>query len=160
MAFPLLFLKPLLGGFIGWIPKAFAFVIKYWKECLVAGLVATVFYQNFMTTEWLKWVGVRTIPGIERELVVKTEQLEACEDSREELKSEIESVNTQIDQWASVSQQLQSQHDELVAEIGEMRRRSEEAVQDILEGPTPETCEAAIDFLKDAAQGDLRWQRQ
>lgn len=145
---------------IGLLKGSFVFVVKYWKQCLFIGMAGLIFHQNFMEWEVLKWVGIRTLPGIQQELVVKDQQLELCEISREALKSEIESVNAQVDKWADVSKQLQNQHDELVAEIGEMRKKSEAAVQDILAGPTPETCEAAIEFLKEAAQGELRWQRQ
>lgn len=150
---------PLLLGFLNPM-KIIPFVIQNWKPILIGGMAATIFYQNFMDTEWLKWVGVRTIPGIERELLVKVEQLEACEESRELLKSEIESVNSQVDKWASVSKKLQSSHDELVKELSEMRQKSQQAVQDILDGETPENCEAAMEYLKDAAQGDLKWQSE
>ena len=145
---------------MGLIGNVAGFVIKYWKQCLFIGMAATIFHQNFMDKELLKWFGVRTIPGIERELVVKEQQLAECEISREALKREIEAVNAQVEKWADVSKQLQNQHDDLVQEIGKMREKSQQAVQDILDGPTPESCEAAIEFLKEAAQGDLRWLEQ
>lgn len=136
------------------------FVIKHWKECLFAGMALTIFYQNFMDTEVLKWVGVRTIPGIERQLAVTEAQLTECENSREALKKAIETVNAQVDQWANVSSQLQQSHNALVAELNKMKKDSQKIVDDILKGPTPETCEAAIEFLKEAAQGDLKWRRR
>lgn len=147
---------------MGFLTNAAGFVVKYWRQIAVIGMVVAIFHQNFMEWEALKWVGVRTIPGIEQEykeeINVLTEQLATCEASRTELKQQIESVNSQIDQWANVSGQLQQQHDALVQELTDMKKQSQQAVQDILAGPTPETCEAAIQFLKEAAQGDLKWQ--
>lgn len=150
------------ANILSFIGKTFQFVIVHWKEVAVACMLFTIFHQNFMQLELLKWFGVRTIPGItqeyEEKLGVKSEQLAECELGRAELKGEIDALNTQVDKWASVSSQLQTQHDELVAELSEMRKKSEQAVQDILAGPTPESCEAAIKYLKDSA-GELKWKK-
>ena len=93
----------------------------HWKEIAVVLMVITIFHQNFMTTEWLKWVGVRTLPGMQQEHTTEIsaikEQLTECEGSRESLKTAIDSVNQQVDRWANVSKQLQLQHDTLVIEL-------------------------------------------
>ena len=141
---------------IGLVTSTVKFLIEHWKECLFAGMAFTIFHQNFMEWEMLKWVGVRTIPGIEQELVVKQEQLDECELSRANLKGQIDSTNAQVEKWADVSSQLQRQHDKLVEEITDMREKSRKAVEDILSEPTPKTCEAAIQYLRDAKE-DLRW---
>lgn len=142
--------------------SSIAFVVKYWKQLLIGALVFLVFHQNFMQFEFLKIVGVRTIPGIEQQYKDDIDRLKIdlsdCRQSNERLKGAIESVNTQVDKWANVSSQLQKQHDELVEEITKMRKDTEQTVQNIFDEPTPETCEAAFDYLKDAAKSEeLRW---
>lgn len=161
---PLILLKALFApaNIVKFLGSALEFVVKYWKQILVIGMIVTILHQNFMQFEMLKWAGVRTIPGItqeyEQKLQVATEQLEECEAGRIELKSSIDTLNTQIDKWANVSSQLQTQHDELVLELTKMRKKSEQIVQDILSGPTPESCEAAMKYLRDSA-GDLKWKK-
>lgn len=151
-------------GILSSLKNAPGFLLTYWKQLSIIGLVCMVFYQNFMETEWLKWVGIRTISGIEQEYVAKLDvvedQLLTCESSRETLKEQIALTNEQVQKWADVSEQLQNSQDKLSAELEKMRKESEQAVQDILEGPTPEGCDAAVDFLREAAQGELRWSSQ
>lgn len=146
---------------MGMLSGAAGFVLKYWKQIIVLGMAATIFHQNFMEWEALKWVGVRTIPGITQEyqyqIGVLEEQLQECELSRAELKGQIESVNEQIDQWANVSQQQQQQFDDLTKQLEDMRKQSSQEVEAILAGPTPESCAGAIQLLRDSAQGDLKW---
>lgn len=145
------------------ILKGFSFVVQHWKEVVAISAISLIFYQNFVSFEFLKWVGIRSIPGIEQEyekkLDIKEQQLTECEASREVLKQQIDNTNAQIDQWASLSEQLQSQHTDLIEELEGMKKQSEQQVLDILEGPTPESCEAAIQFLRDAVKGDLKWSR-
>ena len=58
----------------------------------------------------------------------------------------------QADKWAEVTGQLQVNPNPLFEEIKKMRENSEQAVADILAGPTPETCEAAIEYLRQSAR--------
>lgn len=140
--------------------KAFKFIVTYWKQIIVVGMMLTIFYQNFMHVEFLKWVGVRTIPGITQEyqttLKTKEDQLKTCEEGRAKLTGAINTLNSQVDKWATLSTQLQAQQDKLVVELAKMRKKAEHDVQEILNGPTPKTCDDAIKYLKDAA-GELKW---
>jgi len=72
------------------------------------------------------------------------------------LKDAINTTNEQVQQWANKSKELQKSHDELAKELAKMRRSSEERVQDILDGPTPQGCEAAMQYLRNAKE-DLGW---
>lgn len=141
------------------IRSAGQFFIKHWKATLIVVVALFIFHQNFMETELLKWAGIRTVPGLEHDIAKLQQKLDACEISREVLKNKITDVNNQVDQWANLSHQLQNQHTQLVTKLQDMQKKSDAAVQNILNGPTPETCEAAIEFLKEAASGDLKWKK-
>lgn len=145
-----------LTNIVGSVKKTIAFVVENWKECAIAALIGTVVYQNFFETEWLKWFGLRTIPGLEQEIDIKKEQLQTCELSRERLKGAINSTNEQIDRWADLSQDLQQSHDKFVDQLDQMTEQRKKAAQEILNEPTPKTCEAAIQYLKDGT-GELQW---
>ena len=156
---PVLFLKfiPSIGSFF----KNFAqFVIKYWKQLAVISMFLIIVYQNFMTFEALKWIGLRTIPGIEQQhsqqVFVLTQQLDACERGRQLLKSEIQDTNNRIQAWSEKTQQLQQQRDQLTDKLAKLQKQSDQTVQQILTQPTPQTCEQAIEYLKDGAQ-QLLW---
>lgn len=142
---------------LGLALKFKSFIIKYWKECLIGAVAFLIYHQNFMETEFLKWVGIRTVPGLEQDISELRQNLTTCELNTVTLKEQIEGTNTQIDQWAHLSHQLQQQHNDLVKEINDMKKKSEQAAKDVLLGPTPETCDAAIEYLKNAAWGDLKW---
>lgn len=154
MVFSWAALKLLLSpaSILGGIKNTVFFVIEHWKEVTVACMLGLILHQNFMQFEMLKWAGIRTVPGVEQELSVKNEQLATCKENVATLKGEIKGLNTQVDKWADVSSQLQDQHNQLVAELADMREKSEKAVEDILNDPTPETCKDAIQYLKDAAR--------
>jgi hypothetical protein len=141
--------------------SATKFIGEHWKELILGSMIVLIIYQNFMTVEVAKWVGIRTIPGItaeyEKKLDNKERKLKECRSLTDRLVDEINFTNAQIDKWADVSIQLQQQHDQLMDELGEMRRQTEQTVLDILEGPVPETCELAIESLRDATKGELKW---
>lgn len=136
--------------------NSFGFIVEHWKPITIISMVAVILYQNNFQTEYLKFVGLRTIPGIEEEIQVKEEQLAECEGSRVELKSQIESVNTQIQEWSDISSSLQEQNTKLEAELRNQAEESQKKVQDILDGYTPGTCEESIQYLKDAVE-ELKW---
>lgn len=146
-----------LTNIVGSVKKTVAFVIENWRECAIAALIGTVVYQNMFETEWLSWFGLRTIPGLEQEVSIKNEQLQSCELSRERLKGAIQSTNEQIDKWANLSQDLQQSHSKLAEELDQMEQQRQKATEQILNEPTPKTCEAAIKYLKDGSE-DLQWQ--
>ena len=145
---------------IGLLSNLVGFCVKYWKQILFIGMAGTIFYQNMMAFEALKWVGLRTIPGVEQEyqerIDVLQQQLHECEMSRQELKGAIEATNAQIDKWSQVSEDLQRQHNNLKGQLREMREKSDKRVQNILKEPVPKGCEAAIQYLRDARE-DLKW---
>ena len=141
---------PALGTFFGTI-------VKNWKIVLFGCLIAFIFYQNYMTFEVLRPFGIRTIPGITQEIDKTKNELNVCEVSRTSLKEAIDSTNDQINHWVRLSTSLQKQHDKLSEELVRLKKKSEEDVNAILNEPHPKTCEAAIQYLRDAVTtGDLK----
>ena len=155
-------LLSLLGAwwakFLGFIPQVVDVVMKHWQKFLVLGMAFIIYNQNFMEFQALKWFGIQTIPAIEKKLVKAEEAFDNCVDEKNVLEAKIVSVNDQIDQWADVSSVLQQNHNDLLDEIIKMRKKSEKAVADILAGPTPETCDAAIEYLRESVttSGEVR----
>jgi hypothetical protein len=139
-------------------PAMVEFVLKYWKQCIVLGMAFVIYNQNFMEWQVLKWFGVQTVPALEKQLKLVTEEIDQCQVDKRLLKSQIELVNAQVDKWAEVSGQVQTQHNQLVLELAKLKQETEQTVQQILSEPTPQSCEEAIQYLKDASiRGELKW---
>lgn len=149
-----------IPGFGAFFKNIAGFVLKYWKQLAVVAMFSIIVYQNFMTFEALKWIGLRTIPGVEQQfneqVVVLTQQLDACERGRVLLKKEIEDTNNRIQLWSDKSQLLENQRDKLSEQLAQLKQQSDQTVQQILTQPTPQTCEQAIDYLKQGAE-QLLW---
>ena len=128
-------------------------VLKQWQMIIILALLALAYYQNHMEIEWLGWAGFRTFPGIELELKQTKEQLEECENSRTELKGSIEESNRQVDKWFNVSEQLKREQAKLNESFIRFKAESAKQVQEILDAPSPATCDGAIQYLRDSAQG-------
>lgn len=130
------------------------FAVKHWKLTIILVLLAIIYNQNFMTFQAFRIFGIETIPHIKQDLELAKQDLATCEQRKQTLETTIITLNAQIDKWASVSGNLQQQHDQLATDILNERIKSEQRVDDILKGPTPESCDAAFDYLRDAATGD------
>jgi len=144
-------------------------LLSNWKLAIFGLLIAVIGYQNFVSFEILKPVGLRTVPGVLQDLEKETEranaqirimaeQLTECDLSRERLKDKIAERNAEIDKWVAISTDLQENQTELSTALIELKKKSTTAVEIILEGPIPQTCEGAIKFLRDAVtNGELQW---
>lgn len=140
------------GKIFGLLGKLAGFCLEHWKPLSIILLIL----GNVIQWEWY-WP--RKVAHWQEQHAIVAQQLAECEGSRAELKDEIASVNNQVDQWAAVSQGLQQSHDTLTAELAKLKADSAVTIQDILSAPTPESCEAAIQFLRDAIGEELKWQR-
>lgn len=132
-------------------PQMIDVVMKHWQKFLVLLLVAIIYNQNFMTLQVFKVFGIETIPHLKQEWQLTKEDLDQCKQNKLVLESKIATLNDQIDRWAKVSSALQQKQNNLVAEIARLKAQSNQQVTDVLEGPVPESCEAAIDYLKQSA---------
>ena len=140
-------------------------LLKNWKMALFGILIAVIAYQNTVSFEFLRIVGLRTVPGVlqdvekaERKASVLAEQLTECELGRETLKDEIADTNAQIQKWIDLSQMLQQNQTQLNQALIDLKTKSTAELEIILSGPIPQTCEGAIKLLRDAiTTGELAW---
>lgn len=144
-------------------------LLKYWKVVLFAALIGLIAYQNTVSFEFLRIVGIRSVPGVlqdleevkeeaDRKVAIAEEQLAACEAGRETLKAEIERTNNEIARWVALSEQLQADQSTLQSALIDLKQKSTAELEIILQGPIPQTCEGAVKLLRDAVtKGDLVW---
>lgn len=141
-----LLLKAALGGLSG----VFEICLKHWKPISIALLIAgnVVQWEYYWPNKVAKW---EDMYNAEHAALVE------CEASRTELKHSIDLTNKQVDKWADVAKERQQKVDELALELKEMKTTSKKKIEDILAEKTPETCEAAIEYLRQAIEEDLKW---
>lgn len=106
-----------------------------------------------MTFQAFRIFGIETIPHIKQEMQLLEEDLQTCQQRKQTLETTIVTLNAQIDKWATVSTDLQDQHSQLATTIEQDRIESDQRVNEVLIGPTPESCDAAFEYLRDAATG-------
>lgn len=139
-------LKILFGGidFKKWIGLA----LKYWKELLVVGMLATIIYQNTFEKRWVFFL--TTIPYLELKLEEYEEAIDKMETANHLLSATIDKRNSQIEEWKAKSIELEKKNAALSGQLQLLRELTNKEVDDILAGPTPQSCEAAMDYLRDA----------
>ena len=141
MAFIGLGIKMLLGG-IPW--KS---ILAHWKEILVVGMLATIIYQNTFETRYVLWVN--TIPFLELKVVELEKAVDIVEAANHKLSATIDKRNDQIAEWKKTSEVLEKKHAAQAIQLKLLREMTNNDVAQILDGPTPQTCEASIDYLRD-----------
>ncbi len=130
------------------------FVIAHWKGisiCLMIGMLA---YQNFSTTRYVLWI--ETIPHLEQQVSKDESQikqlksdLDIAAKANANLTTTIQNQNATVQQWKDISDKLQKQNVALATRITQMQQDEGQQVTNILNGPTPTTCEASIQYLRD-----------
>ena len=146
---PLLLLKGLFD-----LPKIMGFVKENWKAMAIAGMIGMLVYQNTFEKRYVFFID--TIPYWEKEANLNKEALDKAVKANELLSSTIEARNTEINKWKDVSDKLAADNAKLKGVIGAMRTKTDKDVNDILAGPTPGSCEAAMEYLRQGI-GDLKW---
>lgn len=155
------FLLNLIPGAGPALSAAKVFLSANWKFVAVGVLVGLLAYQNFSATRFLFWLP--TIPHLEQvvsekdaEIKILKENLKVTIEANKNLTATIQAQNNVVDQWKAVSDKLELQHNAVTAQLNNMRRENTKAVEQILSGKTPETCEASIDYLREMRL-QLRW---
>lgn len=146
------FLLPLLGLNPA---KIIGFIVKFWKEILLALMVFTLLYQNFSETRFV--FGAETIPSLEMRLEAATKAVNVCKAGNVKLEQAIDDRNTEVQKWKEITNTLQDNIDNLSTELDDMRTTTKKDVAVIFNDPTPKTCEAAIDYLREGRK-DLKWE--
>ena len=152
----------LIAGPAGGIVTA---LLKNWKLGIFGILLAILGYQNFISFEFLRPFGLRTVPGViqdvekaEQKAEVLTEQLAECELGRDKLKDEILATNEQVQKWVDISTKLQNNQTTLSQALIDLKRKSTAELEIILQGPIPQTCKGAVDLLREAVtKGEIVW---
>jgi len=136
------------------VKKMMGFVVKYWRECLIVLLGATFWYQNYADVRFI--FGMQTIPALEAELADSQENLRFCGKSNARLSDSIDKNNARIEEYEQLTKDLEASIIVLGNELTKEREQTDRDVEVILKDPTPQTCEKAIDYLRDGTK-DLKW---
>ena len=147
---------PLLAA-LPWLAKLSAIkplFKKYWKEMIVIGMAGMLVYQNFSETRFLLWI--ETIPSLEKRLETREAAFLACKDGNDKLSEAIDKRNTQIEEWRKLTEKHERDIAILQADLAAARANTNKEVDDILNDPTPQSCEEAIKYLRDGTE-DVKW---
>ena len=151
-------LKKVLEG----LNAAFKFVVLHWKEVVVACMVCLILYQNFSAKQFL--FGLDTIPSLQAEIKDKQKELDqakkdlqTCTEGNKKLEDAIVRQNEQIGMLGDLAKKFDEQFGILGKKIDKMRKDTDQTVKDILNAPPPQTCEAAMQYLHEAAKGGFVW---
>ena len=129
------------------------FLDKFWREMLIVSLMGSIFYLTQVETRYL--FGMDTIPYLQNQNDELLAGLATCANGNELLTSTIKTRNDEIGEWKEVSDKLEQKNKRLYHEIGKLRGKTNAKVTGILSGSTPESCDAAFQYLRDSAVGDL-----
>jgi len=145
-------LAPLLMLFD--VKKIAAFLIKNWREVLVAGMAFTIWYQNFNETRFL--FGAETIPSLEMRLDGATNAVKICKAGNDTLSAAIDERNAEVEKWKKITKDLEGDIGILQKDLDDARTKTNTEVEVILKDEAPKTCKAAINYLRDGRK-DLQW---
>lgn len=126
------------------------FLLKNWK---IGIMVLLGLYIG-----WLKLVNTHLENKVLEEQAKYSELQIAhdlCEQGRKELKQAIQSINERVEAWEDISIELSAENEKLKTSLVEQQQATEQTVIEILNRPTPKSCEEAINFLKQ--KEDLKW---
>lgn len=139
----------------------FQFVVKNWKPLAIAGLIGIILYQNLSATRFFFWAD--TLPALRAEnaeLKRRIEETERdmlnCAAANDKLTEAIKRQNENISQLGEISDKIDKQFAKIFGEISVIRNNTNKKVDDILDDPTPKTCEEALQYLRDGIK-DLKW---
>jgi len=128
--------------------------LKYWKEILIALLIALALYQNTSSIRYLFFLN--TIPSCLQQLDKAKTDLKDAQDTIAEYKNTIDQRNKEVMQWKTVSNELEAQNQQLQIKITSMQKKTEAQVRDILNDPTPKDAQSSMNYLRDGIK-DLSW---
>ncbi len=150
-----LWLLKLFGWLTGAnLKKSATFIVENFREILIVSLLCICGYQNLADTRFI--FGSQTIPALEADLKESQDNLKVCGDGNAKLSTAIDESNERIREYAELSEKLKSSIVVLNTKLAKKRADTNKEVKVILKDPTPETCKAAMDYLRDA-QKEIKW---
>lgn len=143
------------------LTKAMAFVVEHWRGILIGCLVGLMLYQNFSAKQFL--FGMDTIPSLqvqteklEADLILSKDHLATCVKGNETLSEAIDAQNQALKDLGGLASKMDDEFKKLNESVNKIRKDTNKAVKDILNAPTPQTCEEAMQMLRDGV-GDIKW---
>lgn len=133
----------------------FKFIGRNWKFIVIGAMVFCLWYQNFSGVKFV--FGIETIPALKQEVSELENALNTCVDGNKLLSDTIDTRNEEIAKWGQVSEEFKQKIEDLKDDLVEERARTKIKVVTVLSEPAPETCEAAIEYLRDSTE-DLKWE--
>jgi hypothetical protein len=120
---------------------------KHWREAVMAALLTIVIYQNTFEHRVFFWVD--TIPYLRTLVDDYEDALEDVAMLNKNLAGAIDKTNAEIEQARIITRKLEEQKNMLEGQLLNHREETRIQVQAILNAPTPQSCQAAIGFLRD-----------
>lgn len=147
---------PILSIIMGFLnfKKLIPFLIANWKPIIFLCMAGMLAYQNFSGTRFL--FGADTIPSLNERLEAATKAINTCKSGNDVLSSAIDDRNAEVDKWKKITTNLENDIGILQKDLDSARTKLNAEVDVILKEKTPETCEAAIDYLR-VGRKDLKW---
>lgn len=137
-------IPPFLLGFLN-PAKILEFFLKYWKQLLVIAVCVFIYFQH------------SKISSLQEEVASLNSALEVCASGNAALSADIDARNAEITKWKEISEDLEAKNFELQKRVGALRKETENKVGNVLSEPTPESCEAAIQYLRDGVEEVTPW---
>lgn len=145
------------------IRKWVGWLVANWKQVLAAAIIGLFLYQALSPVQFL--FGLETVPAqkakvekLKAELALKEQELATAMAANEGLANAIKEQNDKLTGWSDLSKKLDQSTEALVTEIRQSRRETNNKVDKILKGKTPQTCQEALQYLRDSiVSGELRW---
>ena len=136
------------------LKKLIPMIFTNWKPILISLMGFTIWYQNFNETRFL--FGAETMPSLEKQLVAATKAVDVCKEGNVTLSKAIDERNEEVRKWKKISQALEGEIAGLQKDLDIARTKTNTQVETILNGTTPKTCKAAMNYLRDSRK-DLQW---
>lgn len=149
-------------SFGGNISKWLGTFLANWKNYVFATITGLMLYTMF--SPWQFLFGLDTVPSlradihkIEARYNEARDSLAECKLANVKLSSVIDAQNDSIVRMGDISKKIDESSKKVMEKIDKLREQTKSDVEDILNEPAPETCQKAIDYLRDKAEGELSW---
>lgn len=120
---------------------------KNWQSSIIVLLAAVIVYQNTFEHRLFFWAD--TIPYLRDLADEQTGVIREAEAANRGLRDAIDMRNDQIQEWRSITIELERNVGVLEDDILTQQEITRNQVREILLQPTPQSCEASINFLRD-----------
>ena len=118
----------------GWFLKNWKLVLSL---AIILGTVGTIWWQS------------NKIDKLEQQIAVEQLSKEFIQNELDHCKKQYDDLNRNIANLSTDSKKLQDSLDGLKPVLSKIRTNTNTTVEEILKKPTPESCDAAMDFIRE-----------